>query len=110
MTRTTLIVCNTCGNNPEQPEAQRLGDQLASYVERVLPQDGPIKLQRFSCLMACQRKCTVQLRSAGKMGYTLGDFIPDQEHAAALVEYATLHQESETGQVPYNEGRQRFLK
>ena len=103
MRSTTIIVCNTCGHNSEQPEAVRPGEKLATVIEDMLAGDASINLRRFSCLMACQRMCTVQLRSIGKMDYALGDFIPDYDHASALVEYTRLYHESETGQVPYKQ-------
>lgn len=102
-TTTTLIVCNTCGYNQELPDAVRQGELFAQTLESALLHDDTIQLQRFGCLMACQRKCTVQLRAGGKIGYTLGDFVPDKEHVEALLEYVRLYQTSETGQVPYKQ-------
>jgi predicted metal-binding protein len=53
--------------------------------------------------MGCGKGCNVTIQCAGKIGYTLGDFEPTREAAEAIRDYAALHDESETGQVPYRQ-------
>ena len=43
------------------------------------------------------------VQGTGKLAYTLGDFEPGSDAAAAIVSYAELHADSETGQVPYRQ-------
>lgn len=100
-----LNVCVTCGYNPDEPEAPRPGKAFAEAIATALAQapDPALSLHPTKCLMACERHCNVALQSAGKMSYVLGDFSPDASAAEALIEYARLYAESETGVVPFKQ-------
>ncbi|OGO91102.1 MAG: hypothetical protein A3F41_02475 [Coxiella sp. RIFCSPHIGHO2_12_FULL_44_14] len=108
---TILIICNTCGHDSEQPDANRPGEQMAKAVETAMlnSDNGDITLRRYGCLMACRRHCTVQLRAPGKIGYVLGDFSPDVDAVDALMQYTRLYGASITGQVPYRDWP-KFIK
>jgi predicted metal-binding protein len=100
-----LFVCDTCRFRPDQRECDGRsgGVHFAEHIERRL-RDAPVagvRLHRISCLMACSRHCTVHVRSAGKLGYVIGDFAPDAASAVTLLEYVDLYRQSETGVVPY---------
>mgnify|MGYP001803306884 CR=1 FL=1 len=101
--RTWITVCDTC-NRPETNPTEGDGSdgaRLAELVERAALGKGEVR--RFSCLMGCARACNVTVQAAGKIGYTLVEFQPTPEDAAAIADYAELHQESKTGQVPYRQ-------
>jgi predicted metal-binding protein len=101
----TLFVCDTCRYGPEQREHEgRMGGvHFAEQIESRL-REAPIpglQLQRVSCLMACSRHCAVHVRSAGKLGYFIGDFAPDAASAMTLLDYIQQYADSDTGRVPY---------
>lgn len=101
---TTLYVCETCRYDKEERthEGRDGGAIFFEHLQReasLLNSDIAIKSTR--CLMACTRHCTVHLRAAGKINYVIGDFEPNAENAATVLDYATKYQLSETGQVPY---------
>ena len=79
------------------------GEKLAAEIESLVPQSGPVKTRRQSCLMGCKHGCNVTIQAANKLTYTLGDFEPGTDAAEAILGYATLHATSETGQVPYRQ-------
>jgi predicted metal-binding protein len=43
------------------------------------------------------------VQGAGKLNYTIGEFEVSGEAAQAVVDYAALHAESESGAVPYRQ-------
>ncbi|MEM9388456.1 MAG: DUF1636 domain-containing protein [Pseudomonadota bacterium] len=116
---TTIIVCETCGYNAEQPDevrpGKRLGDALAEALEarrQAAEQAGDteaavalasLEVRAFRCLMACKRSCTAQFRGAGKIGYTVGDMQPDQASVETLLAYGFRYQASPTGEVPFKQ-------
>ena len=98
---TWITICDTCKREGwDQGDMSATdGEKLADLIETAA--DGAIKTRRVSCLMGCSHGCNVAIQSDGKLAYTLGNFTPDKEAALGIVDYAKLHQESETGQVPY---------
>ncbi|MGB3620882.1 DUF1636 domain-containing protein [Ketobacter sp. MCCC 1A13808] len=101
---TTLLVCETCGFNDSEPDAVHSGERLAHALERAIKDSAlPVSLKRFRCLMACKRHCVVQVRNNRKLGYVIGDFLPDQNAVTALLQYCQAYQLSDTGQVPYRD-------
>ncbi|MCY1281448.1 hypothetical protein D9M68_271990 [compost metagenome] len=97
----TLTLCETCGYDAAQPDAERPGARFVREVEGQLRADDDLAIQRTRCLMACQRHCTALLRAPGKIAYVLGDFRPEPDAAAALLDYARQYRRSDTGQVPF---------
>ena len=53
--------------------------------------------------MGCERACNVIVQGAGKISYSLGMFDATPSDAQAIVDYAVMHSESETGQVPFRQ-------
>lgn len=100
---TWITVCDTCKRPGwEEGDMRRTdGERLAEALEARA--DGAVRVRRHSCLMGCGKGCNVAVQAAGKLCYTLGGFTPDAEAAEAIVEWARLHAESETGQVPYRQ-------
>lgn len=98
---TMITVCDTCKREDwaESGAEKTDGELLAALVEKAA--DGHIQTRRVSCLMGCSHGCNVAIQAEGKLAYTLGKFVPSQEDADAIVAYATLHQDSTSGQVPY---------
>ena len=102
---TWITVCDTCKQEGWDPSKQQLtdGEILASKVELAAEGIENIKTRRVSCLMGCKNACNITIQADGKLNYTLGSFDPADTEANGIVDYAKLHAESETGQVPYRE-------
>jgi predicted metal-binding protein len=101
---TWITICDTCKRDDwdETTQSASHGEQLAERIERQA--DGRnVRTRRVSCLMGCGHGCNVAIQAEGKLAYTLGRFTPDDEAAAAIVDYAELHAESATGQVPFKQ-------
>jgi len=101
---TWITVCDTCKcDGWEAGETgQTDGERLAEMVE-ALATNGQVKTRRVSCLMGCKHGCNVAIQANGKLAYTLGRFDPEEDAAEAIVDYAALHAQSATGQVPFRE-------
>jgi len=103
---TTIIVCDTCRWTVEEkvgPDGRTGGEVLAGLIERLADESAALDVRRQSCLMGCERHCNAVIAAPGKLTYVLGRFEPEQEAAEAVVDYARLHAESETGQVPFRQ-------
>ena len=100
---TWITVCDTCKRDDwdGETETQTHGEQLAKKIEAAAA--GKVKTRRVSCLMGCKHSCNIAVQAEGKLTYTLGAFEPTDEAAEAIVEYATLHEASQTGQVPFKQ-------
>ncbi len=98
-----ITICDTCKTDDwdERGVEKRDGEDLAERIEAIAA--GRVKTRRVSCLMGCSHGCNIAIQGAGKLAYTLGRFNPTDDDAAAIVDYAELHQASETGQVPYRD-------
>lgn len=106
MTRTTIFVCDTCSYTSESKtdEHGRTGGEiLAGLVEARAEDVDGVEVRRQSCLMGCEHPCNTAVAAPGKLTYVLGRFQPDPVSAEALVDYALLHHESESGQVPFRQ-------
>lgn len=104
MTATTIIVCDTCRfakDDKTAPDGRTGGEILAGEIERLAAGVAGIETRRQSCLMGCKRHCNVAVAAPGKTTYVLGEFAPGAEAAQAVVDYARLHRDGETGQVPF---------
>lgn len=102
---TWITVCTTCKRTAEGEEAEQVlcGPDLADQVEACAADQPSVVTRRHACLMGCSHGCNVAIQSEGKLAYTLGRFEADAAAAAAIVEFAALHAQSETGQVPFRE-------
>lgn len=103
---TTIFVCDTCRwtvDDKTGPCGRTGGEVLAEHVERMAAGLKGIEVRRQSCLMGCERHCNTAVASPGKLTYVLGAFTPDEEAARGVVDYACLHRDSETGQVPFKQ-------
>ena len=103
---TTIFVCDTCRWTVDQktaPCGRTGGEVLAEQVERLAAGVAGIQVRRQSCLMGCERHCNTAVAAPGKLTYVLGAFEPGAEAAQGVVDYACLHRDSETGQVPFKQ-------
>ena len=101
---TTITVCDTCRFSAEEKlSGERTGGEIFHEFIAAAAAGTPVEVRTHSCLMGCARHCNVAISEAGKLSYVLGEFEPTAEAAEALVAYATLFAESETGQVPYKQ-------
>jgi len=100
---TWITICDTCKRDGWEDTMMALtdGETLAALIESAANDVPEVQTRRVSCLMGCKRGCNVAVQANGKLNYTLGDFLPETEAAEGIVEYARLHANSETGQVPY---------
>jgi predicted metal-binding protein len=102
---TWITICDTCKRPGwDAAIAERTdGERFAALVEAEAAGAARVRARRVSCTMGCERACNVVVQGRGKLGYSLGMFEPSKEAAAAVVAWAGLHAESETGQVPYRQ-------
>lgn len=103
---TTILVCDTCRYSVDSktgPEGATGGELLAAEIEDLASGLPGIEVRRLSCLMGCERHCNTAVTAPGKLTYVLGRFEPCRSAAEAVVEYASRHASSETGQVPFRE-------
>ena len=104
-----VVVCSTCRISTDIREddgGQRGGALLAQAMrdmQAAEPALAGVAVQEMPCLFACQDFCTVHLRAPGKVGYVLGRFIPDEDAARAILDYAIAYAASEIGQVPFRQ-------
>ena len=103
---TTIFVCDTCRWSAEDktgPDGRTGGELLAERIERLAAGRPGLRVRRQSCLMGCERFCNTAVGAPGKLTYVLGMFAPTEESAEAVIEYAGLHADSPTGQVPFKQ-------
>lgn len=98
----TIIVCDTCKYNAEERHfnGKTGGEILHDHITAAASGNAHVTICKQSCLMGCKRRCNVAVVANGKIQYVLGEFTPDIKSAKAIVEYATLHAQSDNGQVP----------
>ena len=99
-----ITICDTCKREDwaERGVEKTDGEVLAALIEAAA-EGTALRTRRTSCLMGCAHGCNVAIQAEGKLAYTLGRFDPDSDAAQAIVDYATLHAESDTGQVPFRQ-------
>ena len=102
---TWITICDTCKRDDWAARAPGVtdGEVFAAMVEAAAQATDGVRTRRHSCLMGCTRGCNVAIQGAGKLNYTVGEFEPSPEAAEAIVGYAALHAQSDTGQVPYKQ-------
>lgn len=103
---TWVTVCRTCqrGDRPSSAhptDGERLSALVAEAAERTT--GGVVAVREFACLMGCSRACNVAIQAPGKLAYTLGDFAPEADAAAGIVDWARRHAASDGGIVPYRD-------
>ena len=101
---TWITICDTCKRDDWVADGRATdGETLAGLVEDAAKSDPQVRTRRVSCLMGCAHGCNVAIQSDGKLAYTLGRFEATAEAADAIAAYASLHAQSDTGQVPYRD-------
>ncbi|CUH66229.1 putative metal-binding protein [Thalassovita gelatinovora] len=101
-----ITICDTCKRDGWDATTAPCtdGEALAAKVEALAETNPDIQTRRVSCLMGCGHGCNIAIQAEGKLNYTLGRFDPEEEGAAqAIVDYAALHAQSDTGQVPFRQ-------
>ena len=100
---TWITICDTCKQEGWEADGRPTdGESLAQLIEPLAAERG-IPTRRHSCLMGCAHGCNVAIQAEGKLCYTLGRFSAEAEAAEAIADYAVLHRDSATGQVPYRQ-------
>ena len=102
---TWITVCDTCKHDDWNAETQPQtdGELLAEAVEKAANGAEGVKTRRVSCLMGCSHSCNIAIQAPGKLAYTLGKFDSSEDEAIGIVDYASKHAASKTGQVPFRE-------
>jgi len=102
---TTITICDTCKREDwaERGAEQSDGEALAALIETAATGVDGVRTRRHSCLMGCGKGCNLAIQSDGKLTYVMGGFEADDDQAVGVVEYARLHSESATGQVPFKQ-------
>jgi predicted metal-binding protein len=100
-----ITICDTCKREGWELTGmeQTDGERLAALIEAASKGEADVRTRRVSCTMGCERACNVIVQAQGKVGYSLGRFEPDADAALAIVAYARMHAQSETGPVPFRE-------
>jgi len=104
-----VVACNTCRHSStakEDDAGVRGGARMVEALRAVQARDerySGIAVQEMPCLFACSEFCTVHLRAPGKVGYVLGRFTPEEDAAAAILDYAVHYAQSEHGRVPFKD-------
>ena len=109
---TTIFVCDTCSYARGEkigPDGKTGGQMLAERIEALATGRQGVRVQRQSCLMGCDRHCNTAVTAPGKLTYVLGMFKPSDASAEAIVDYACLHAQSDTGRVPFKQWPQGYL-
>jgi predicted metal-binding protein len=102
-TKAELIVCTTCGGGERDAEGRTRGEQLLAQIQATCAERPGVTASGVRCLWACAQRCTVHLRSPGRLGYVLGRLEPTIETAQGLVDYAGLYADSPEGAVPFKQ-------
>lgn len=104
---TWITICEGCKRSDWSDRGADAtdGDVLAQAIE-ICTQATQVKTRRVSCTMGCERACNVIIQGLdgsgqAKIGYSLGSFDGTVEDAQAITDFAALHSESATGQVPF---------
>lgn len=96
-----LHICQTCERDgPVDGEGLTRGERLTQAVVALLAVDElreRLVIRRVPCLAGCPNPCNVSLRSPGKAGLRFSELEPAD--AAALMDFARLYVDSETGDV-----------
>jgi predicted metal-binding protein len=104
-----VVACNTCRHSRAEREDEtgaRGGTRMVKALRSVRESDtryAGIAVQEMPCLFACTEFCTVHLRAPGKVGYVLGRFMPGEEAATAILDYAVHYAASDHGRVPFKQ-------
>lgn len=101
---TWITICDTCKRDDWADRGVEVtdGESLAVLIEAAA-QGTQVRTRRTSCLMGCTHGCNIAVQGEGKLAYTLGRFTPDADSAQAIVDYARMHADSDTGRVPFRE-------
>ena len=100
---TTITICDTCKRDDwaARETTETDGAALASRIEAAAQKVSGVRTRRHACLMGCGKGCNLAIQAQGKLTYVMGGFDPASDSAEDIVEYARLHSESATGQVPF---------
>ena len=100
---TWITICDTCKREGWEDGDMSLtdGERLAALVEGAATGVNEVRTRRVSCMLGCERSCNIAVQAPGKLSFTLGRFEADEVSAQAIVDWAVLHSESDSGQVPY---------
>jgi predicted metal-binding protein len=100
-----IVMCTTCkfsATEKTAPDGRTGGEMLIAHMTDVIAARGlalPVTAQ--PCLWNCKRHCSVVLRDSTRFTYMTGDHVPTRQQAEAILDWFTLHGESETGEVPF---------
>ena len=101
---TTITVCITCRTptSRETKDGDPEGEAFFPLIDAAGANEG-VDVRSTACLMGCEHGCNVAIQDDSKLTYVLGRFNGTPEDAAAVAQFASNHQRSDTGQVPFRE-------
>lgn len=101
---TTITVCTTCRNEAAREDRETPPtDEIFVEIVASAANGAPVTVRGAACLMGCDHGCNAAISAPGKMTYVLGRFEGTADDAQALIDYATLHAESDAGIVPFRQ-------
>ena len=107
-----IVMCTTCkfsAAGKTGPDGRTGGETLIAHMADAIAARGlalPIATQ--ACLWNCSRHCSVVLRDGARFTYVTGGHEPTREQAEAILDWFTLHGESEAGEVPFRQWPDRM--
>jgi predicted metal-binding protein len=108
-----IILCTTCRYSADSktgPDGRTGGETLVAHVRARLPESGlkGVEIQTQACLWNCNRSCSVILRDDERFSYVTGGHEPTSDQAEAILQWFTLHGQSESGEVPFRQWPDRM--
>lgn len=100
-----IVMCSTCRFSAMEktgPEGLTGGEMLIAHMREAIAARGlALGVATQACLWNCKRHCSVVLRDGERFTYFTGDHEPTRAQAEAILDWFSLHGESETGEVPF---------
>jgi len=102
----SIVMCTTCRFSAEEkfgPDGRSGGETLIAHMrEAIAARSCNITVETQACLWNCKRHCSVFLRDDERFSYFTGDHTPIRAQAEAILDWFELHEETETGEVPFH--------
>ena len=107
-----IVMCTTCkfsAAGKTGPDGRTGGETLIAHMADAIAARGlAIPIATQACLWNCSRHCSVVLRDGARFTYVTGGHEPTREQAEAILDWFTLHGESEAGEVPFRQWPDRM--
>jgi len=102
-----LTICTTCKFARDQAyDANgRTGGEILrdKLIQMQDERETSLRIVGHECLWACKHSCAVLLEDEKRTGYLAGYFGPEDEDAAAILDWCEAHDRTNDGNVPFIE-------